>query len=158
MQAIIFHGTKGSPEINWFPWLKDKLDAEGWEAWIPAMPTPENQSPDSWLAALKEQVTDYSQPQALIGHSLGATFVLHLLESGICKTDKTVLVSPVLDKIGKPEYDTLNAPFIKKSFYWETIGQNAGDVFILHGDDDPYVPPEQARQLGQHLHTTPRLI
>ena len=122
------------------------------------MPTPENQSPDSWLAALKEQVTDYSQPQALIGHSLGATFVLHLLESGICKTDKTVLVSPVLDKIGKPEYDTLNAPFIKKSFYWETIGQNAGDVFILHGDDDPYVPPEQARQLGQHLHTTPRLI
>lgn len=158
MKAIIFHGTKGSPEANWFPWLKGKLDAEGWDVRIPALPTPENQSPETWLKALKEQVRDYSETQALIGHSLGATFVLHLLESGLCKTDKTVLVAPVLDEIGIPEYDVLNAPFIRRSFYWETICQNAGDIFILHGDDDPYVPLEQARQIGQHLHTTPRLI
>ena len=26
--VFIFHGTEGYPEENWFPWLKEKLEAE----------------------------------------------------------------------------------------------------------------------------------
>ncbi len=27
--VFIFHGTEGYPEENWFPWLKEKLEAVG---------------------------------------------------------------------------------------------------------------------------------
>lgn len=158
MKAVILHGTKGSPEGNWFPWLKAKLEENGWEVHVPTLPTPKNQSPKSWLEAVKKEAGDISNVEALIGHSLGATFALHLLESRICSAEKTILVSCLIDKIGIPEYDELNAPFIVQPFYWETLKQYAGDISILHGDNDPYVPLEQAQKLGKRLHTEVRLI
>jgi hypothetical protein len=38
---VIIHGTKGSPEGNWFPWLADFLRQQHAEVVVPRMPTPE---------------------------------------------------------------------------------------------------------------------
>jgi len=43
-RAIILHGTDGNPESNWFPWLKARLEAEGYEVWVPLLP--ENHTPN----------------------------------------------------------------------------------------------------------------
>jgi hypothetical protein len=42
-RAVILHGTDGSPDMNWFPWLKEKLEADGYEVWAPLLP--ENHTP-----------------------------------------------------------------------------------------------------------------
>ena len=49
MKALIFHGTHGSPEGNWFPWLHGELISKGWDVDVPAFPTPEGQSLDNWI-------------------------------------------------------------------------------------------------------------
>ena len=38
--VFIFHGTEGYPEENWFPWLKEKLEAKGYKVFVPQFPTP----------------------------------------------------------------------------------------------------------------------
>ena len=38
--VFIFHGTEGYPEENWFPWMKEKLEAEGCKVVVPQFPSP----------------------------------------------------------------------------------------------------------------------
>ena len=147
MRALIIHGTMGSPEGNWFPWIKSELEEKGWSVDVPAFPTPDNQFLDSWVGVAKS----YKECDLIIGHSIGATLALKLLEQGICTPKQTILISGVIKEIGNETYDVLNNSFIAGGFDWQKIQDNSSDIKILHGDDDPYVPLSHAQELAQHL-------
>jgi len=152
MNVIILHGTKGLPAGNWFPWLKEQCLAEKYNVYVPKLPTPDNQSIESWKAALQEQTPAIEKDTILVGHSLGATMILHILETLKAPISKSIFVSPVMDKINIPEYDKLNKPFIKTpNFDWLSISNNAGEITIFHGDNDPYVPKKHAEFLQDQI-------
>lgn len=155
--AVICHGTMGSPDGNWFPWLAAALEQKGWRVDVPLLPTPENQTPEQWKRALAA-VCSLSDIDALIGHSCGGTFLLHLLQDAAIKTRHSIFVGTVIGPLGLPEYDSLNAPFINRPFDWDAIRRHAGKISIFHGDDDPYVPLEHARALSRHLRVNLRIV
>jgi predicted alpha/beta hydrolase family esterase len=78
--AFIFHGTKGSPEENWFPWLKAELEKLNYNVFVPRFPTPENQSIENWLAVFKKYEKYVNQDTIFIAHSVGCPFALDILE------------------------------------------------------------------------------
>src|SRR5579862_4565177 len=78
--AFIFHGTAGSPEGNWFPWLKHELEAKGIAATVPRFPTPEGESLEAWFEVLDTQEQKITKNSLLIGHSKGGMFLLKVLE------------------------------------------------------------------------------
>lgn len=152
MNIIILHGTNGSPDGNWFPWLKEQCSAKGHKTHVPQFPTPDNQSIESWTSAFRKQAPALDENTILVGHSLGATMMLHVLEALKESISKSIFVAPVMDEIDLPEYDQLNKSFIKTpNFDWLTISNNAGKVTIFHGDNDPYVPKEQPEFLQDQI-------
>jgi uncharacterized protein len=46
--AIILHGTLGSPEGNWFRWLETRLKEQGMQVWLPALPQADQPSLAEW--------------------------------------------------------------------------------------------------------------
>jgi len=152
-KALIFHGTMGSPAGNWFGWLQEELMIDGWQVAVPAFPTPEGQSLDAWKTALAEKIPAYQDVNVVIGHSLGATFALRLLEQNLINPQKIILVSSVIKKINNEEYDALNHSFIHEGFDWDKIKQGGADITLVHGDDDPYVPLGHTKELADHLNT-----
>lgn len=143
MKYVVFHGTKGSPQGNWFPWLQTRLP----NVVVPQLPTPEGQSKDNWMTF----VPPIDGDDVLIGHSCGATFLLHVLEDLKVPVKQSIFVSPVMGPIGIAEYDTLNKSFYDHVFDWKCIRANAGKTLILHGDNDPYVPLLHALELNNGL-------
>lgn len=91
---FIIHGTGGSPEGNWFPWLSKELNKLGHEAYVPKFPTPEGQSLESWLKVFEDYKKYINEETILVGHSLGAAFLLSLLEH-LDQPVKASFLSPV---------------------------------------------------------------
>ncbi|MFH0943316.1 MAG: hypothetical protein V1810_04035 [Candidatus Beckwithbacteria bacterium] len=87
MNVFIFHGTMGSPEANWFPWLERELKGLGLEVLVPRFPTPE-----------------------------GPGFFLRLLERRTSPIKAAILAAPFDGFIGEEPYDTLNKTFIDHPF------------------------------------------
>lgn len=158
MDIVILHGTGGSPEGNWFPWLKQEMETAGHNVYVPRLPTPENQSVENWCKALDEQAPRFGENTILIGHSCGATYLLHILEVLKQPVAKSILVSGFLDELGNEYFDTLNQTFINHEFDWEKIKRNAGELTLFHGNNDPYIPMNAAEKLSERLNTPLTII
>lgn len=150
---VIIHGTGGSPEGNWFPWVAKQLKSFGHNVFVPRFPTPENQSVRNWCDALDVQAPRFNENTILIGHSCGATYILHILEALENPVAKSIFVSGFIDKLGDDFFDNLNDTFVNHNFDWNKIRKNAGEIIILHGDNDPYVPLTAAQRLANGLQT-----
>jgi predicted alpha/beta hydrolase family esterase len=154
----IIHGTKGSAQGNWFPWLASNLRQRGATVILPQLPTPAGQSLEHWRAAFTAQVDAADQRSCSIGHSLGATFLLRYLERAHAPIGCAVFVAPLIAEIGNSEYDQLNRTFIDHPYDWERIKRNAGRVVCFAGDNDPYVPLNQPREVAARLSAPLQII
>ena len=155
---IIIHGTKGSPSINWFPWLATQLRKRGARVLIPQMPTPTGQTLENWFGSFQVRSGRIDQQTCIIGHSLGATFLLRYLERCKAPVCCSIFVAGLIGPIGIPEYDELNRTFVNAPYDWGTIRRNAGQVMCFAGDKDPYVPLHQPREIAEKLGAALQII
>ncbi|KAA3630176.1 MAG: hypothetical protein DWQ02_18225 [Bacteroidetes bacterium] len=150
--VFIFHGTEGYPEENWFPWLKEKLEAKGCKVIVPQFPTPPvvPAKISEWFDVLKKYEQDINEDAIIIGHSLGGVFTLRVLEK-LNKTIKAAFltgtpigVQPILN------YDRDSA-FSGFEFDWEKIKKSCKHFEVFQSDDDPYVGLANGEELAKYL-------
>ncbi len=145
---LILHGTDGSPDSNWFMWLKGKLIGQGHEVWLPQLPnsdTPDAKAYTEFLLANDKFIFD--ENAVLIGHSSGAVEILHLLQNlpTDTKVKTAVLVSAFKNNIG---WDALDGLFVEP-FDFKSMKQHCPQFIFIHSDDDPYCPIEHAEYLAK---------
>ena len=150
---IIIHGTMGSPKGNWFPWLKSELEKLGHNVFVPKFPTPEGQNLDNWMKTFQDYKKYLDEDSILVGHSLGPSFILSILENLDRSIKSAYLVAGFTGLLDNKEFDTLNESFVTKSFNWSKIKQNCGSFYVINSDDDPYVPLEKGKDLADSLGT-----
>lgn len=163
-QAAILHGTDGTPTgIPWQGKLKDFLEKEGYEVYFPQLPdchTPNLALYDEFLKNSGWNFTD----NIVVGHSSGATAVLHLLEQDwFPKIRAAVLVGTFLNETKLQGADWYE-PGQFDDLFVETfdplkIANKAGAYYFIHGDDDPYCDYDEAREfcgrVGGHFISIP---
>lgn len=150
-RVITIHGTGGSPEANWFPWLKSKLNENGCKCLIPKFPTLEDQNLENWLCRFDETVGELKPDDILIGHSIGAVFVLHLLNQSKVTVKQSILVCPFNKTLGLPDFDYYNSTFVNYDFNWQKIKAKSKIFTLFAGSDDPYVPIELSEEISHSL-------
>ena len=149
-QALILHGTDATPASNWFTWLKEQLEQDGYKVWLPQLPNSDKPNIKAYNQfLLANQDFEFNDETIIIGHSSGAVEALSLLQhlpEGK-KIKATFLVSAFRDDLG---WDALTDLFTEP-FDFEIIRTKADKFVFLHSDNDPYCPIEHAQYLAEKV-------
>ena len=147
--AFIIHGSDGNKDAHWYPWLKEELEKRGLQVFLPQFPIEENQTLQNWLDTLKPMKEDLKD-SILVGHSLGVPFILNVLNQWDIKVKAAFLVSGFsghLEVEDEPNIDDI----AKREFNWEKIKAKCDKFYVIHSDNDPYVPLKRAEELAGNL-------
>ncbi len=148
-KIFIIHGFEGSPNGGWRPWLMGELEKQEIYACALSMPTPENPVCKKWVDEISRHIEiNIIDEIYLVGHSLGVPAILRYLEDTQAKPiSGAVLVSGPSEKNSNRKIDS----FLNKKFDFEKIKSKCKKFSIIHGDNDPNVPLDNAKFLSQKL-------
>lgn len=157
-KVFIIHGAFGSPEENWSPWLKQKLEELNCKVFMPKFPTPEGQSLENWNKIFAKDKDQVDENTIFVGHSLAPAFLLSVLEQINVTIKGSFFISGFLKLLGNETFDSINKTFVEKTFNWPKIKKNCKQFFVYHSNNDPYVPIECAYELTNQLGVKPNII
>ena len=171
MQFLIIHGSFGSPESNWFSWLRNELEATNQTVLLPRFPVDDwneltkrgegsqsiNQNLANWLNVLSNLINQIkTQPTCVVAHSIGPLFILHAIEKYNIKFESGIFVAPFLTKLNKSwQIDSVNRSFYSNQFNWDQQKTSLPISYAIYSDNDPYVdtifPQTFAQKLGSQV-------
>lgn len=145
-KVFIVHGFEGAPNGSWKSWLMVELDKKNVYAFSLAMPKPEKPIAKEWVDEIARYFEQGKNDEIyLVGHSLGVPAILLYLEKAKRTIAGAVLVSGPIEKNANRKIDD----FLRRPFNFRKIKSNCKKFTIIHGDNDPYVPVQNARDLAK---------
>ncbi len=145
---VILHGYTGKATDARWQWIRAELEGMGHTVIIPELPNTDDPNEKDQVAAALAAVK-YDERTILVGHSLGGTVALKVLEKLQKPIARLVLVGSVIN----PKFKDKRRPFEKK-FTWkfdaETIKRNAPVIQMLHDPRD-YAISEEQREYTEKL-------
>ncbi len=150
--VFIFHGTEGYPEENWFPWMKEKLEAKGCNVIVPQFPTPPivPAKITEWFDVFKKYEEYIDEDTILIGHSLGGVFALRILEKIKSPIKAVFLIGTPIGVRPVFNYNR-DSSFCGFDFDWRNIKTKTKHFDVFQSDNDPFVSLGNGEQLAKEL-------
>lgn len=171
---VIFHGSFGHPEENWFPYLKTHLEAKGHTVIIPQFPVDSwdmvvekgegylspIQNLKNWLDTFKKDVLPILPKEDLIfvGHSISSVFIIHVIDHFNLQLKKAIFVSPFLSTLPRWEFNAVNGTFYKTDFDFGKLKRLISERIAVYADNDPYVPQEKFEEFIQLTESKPVVV
>jgi hypothetical protein len=160
MKYLILHGTFGSPQSNWFPWLKEELESRGKDVLVPQLPVDneleafkiyketgkwqnKNQTLENWIKKFQKDIQPWIDDNTIvIAHSSSPLLILHIIERFNIKFNDAIFVSPFFKRITvEGPYDIANNSLYKENndFDWKKIIKHIDKRFVFYSDNDPFI-------------------
>ena len=156
-RVFIVHRWYGSPDADWYPWLKKELENEGFKVSVPLMPNPDAPEIQSWVETLRKAVGRPDTDTYLIGHSVGCQTILRYLESWPtnAKIGGAVFIAGWLtltsQAMPSKTEETIARPWIETPIDAKRVQQHAAKSTAIFSDNDPYVPLDENAKAFKHF-------
>lgn len=146
---LILHGSFGSKDGNWFPWLKEQLENNGKDVLVPQMPVGVGkQNFESWSSVLNE--LNINENTIIIAHSIAPIFVCKYLIKNKIKVRKLIFVCGFNNYLGiDADFDAVNESMYIDNF--EDVKQYCSDIVCYYSDNDPYVKYDTEKEFADKL-------
>jgi uncharacterized protein len=148
--VYLFHDAYSGPHKEWLPWVKHELEKVGYAVFAPELPVGPVQSLASWDKIFTPFEKRIDTQSILIGHGIGALYVLNLLARREGMIEKAILVSGFAEKIPHQGFNYIAKSYLQ-NFDWHTLRQKSQAWYVIHGTDDPFIPFDAGKRLSQNL-------
>lgn len=148
-RAVVLHGYKSNPYVNWYPWLAWRLRKRGYKTWSPWLPKSSLPDGNAWNQKLLSRKSWDFKDSLIIGHSAGSVEILNLL-SILPQDQKPKTVVLVSSLRLKPNWPALRN-LIPEPFDFQAIKKNAGRFIFVHAVDDPTCPIADSQYYADKL-------
>ena len=96
--AAIFHGSGGSENSYWIPWLKGELQKNEYEVWTPSLSDCDGKPDlDEWVEKV-ESLAPRKHFDLMVGHSSGVPLILKLLSKDF-KAGKPLMLAVICARL-----------------------------------------------------------
>ena len=152
-RVFLIHDWEGSPQRDWIPWLKNRLEQQGFAVFVPLMPIPDEPTLKGWVPFIAQRAGFPTKNDYFVGHSLGSIAILRYIET-LRTTEEiggAVLVAGFSHDLEYPGYYNELASFFKRPIKWEKIKSHCQKFIAIASDNDPYVPLAHGEILKENL-------
>lgn len=148
-RAVILHGYRGKPFVNWYPWLGWKLRRYGYKTYLPWLPQSRHPDGRKWTKKIIGCMHRNLDNSLLIGHSAGAVQILNVLMA--LPPDQTVDTAVLVSLFRpKPQWSNLQN-LVPDPFDFEHIKTKCRRFIFVHASNDPLCPLEDAQYYAGQL-------
>ena len=158
---FIIHGSYGSPQENWFPWLKKELSKLGHKVFVPQFPIPSPNKRDpaygghnlsNWLKTLEDYKKYINEDTIIIAHSRGCIFTYRFLEKLKKPVSSVFFVAPWINFIWYPKGWKKIDSFHEKPFNWSKIKKGTKHCEVFQSSNDPtQIPVNEGKKIAKNL-------
>ena len=146
---IILHGSFGSKDGNWFPWLKHELEKKKLKVDVPQFPVGVGkQNYENWEKIMNELLVN--ENTTIIAHSIAPIFVCKYLITNKIKVKKLIFVCGFNNYLGiDSDFDAVNKPMFIDNF--KDVKKYCNNIICYYSDNDPYVPFDKEKDFADNV-------
>ena len=148
---VLLHGYNGSPERDFFPWLKRELQKRGYRVYAPQLPNSTEPNIEEQVDFLLKQHV-FGPETIVVTHSLGGVVAMKLLPRIASRIAGVVMVAPPL----RTKFlDNKKRPVLDRATDWKfdfpKIREKADWITVIKDIADRVVPPDQPEEIAEKL-------
>lgn len=149
--AFIIHGSFGSSQENWFPWLETQLTEKGFKVFNLDYPIGYGkQNYDNWEMVLNSVKRFINEDSIFFCHSISCIFLIKYCVRNNIKIGKAILVSGFNHYLGlDEEFDDVNCTMYTNNI--KEFIQLCPERICYYSKNDPYVKLEKLTDFAQQL-------
>lgn len=145
----MIHGHSGSPDKEWFQYIKNNLKNHEIDVFIPQMPS--EHTLEAWFLEAEKWKEKITENTILIGHSLGCPFILNLLASLEKPVFGTVFIAgfgTLFPEEGERVDVKKDCNSFVKNISWKKAKSSAGIIKSFASTNDENIPLEYSVNFG----------
>lgn len=156
-RVFIVHCWSGTPDSNWYPWLKAKLEKDGFDVEVPQLPNTDNPQINNWIPALSEVVGLVDNQTYFVGHSMGCQTIARFLETlpDDTKIGGAVFVAGFFKHLSnmyaEPEDKAIADSWLNAPLDFNKVKKVLSKSVAIFSEDDPDVPLDNKEEFEHKL-------
>ena len=152
-RVFLVHGWGGSPEANWFPWLKKELESKGFEVRSLKMPNTDNPTIPEWVSFLKKEAGKPNKDTFFVGCSIGCQTIMRYLQDISGEVGGVLFVAGwfTLKGLETEEEKQIAKPWFASPINLAAVKKVAPKITAIFSTDDPFVPLSDTKKFEREL-------